>query len=363
MTQPALQPAFTPCFDAAALPHDYGDVRTEYEALLRDTALLELSPTGKLAISGKNAVQFINGLVSNDVKALAVCAGVFAAFPNLQGKVAALAYIYNLGDAGLLFELDASNRAKIVKNLSRFVPAGEFFLTDATEQLALLSLQGPRSAELLSNLTGQTISFTTERRINDVTIAQTRVRLATRARAGTVGFDLFVPVEAAAAVWQTLLAHGAHAAGQTALDIARLEAGIPREPLDVNENFIINETGLTEAVSYTKGCYLGQEVIARIHWRGQPAKQLRGLWIDAAEPPATGAELWATDEKGVSKKVGEITSSVRSVALNRVIAFGYVHRYFLNAGTQFTLRHNELEFGQAQLAETPFTTNQNGTTN
>ncbi len=359
MTQPALQPAFTPCFDNAALPNDYGDARVEYEAIRHGVALFDLSPAGKLTVSGKNAVPFINGQVSNDVKTLAPGAGVLAAFPTLQGKVAALARIYNTGDE-LLLELNASNREKIFKNLNRFVPAGEFILTDATEQLALFTLQGPRSAAMLTTLTGLPLEFTTARRLTQTTLAATPVQIAAHSRAGQPGFDLFVPVAVAAMVWQTLLANGARAAGQTALDIARLEAGIAREPLDVNENFIINETGLTEAVSYTKGCYLGQEVIARIHWRGQPAKQLRGLWIDAAAPPAAGTELWATTEKGESKKVGEITSSVRSLALDRIIAFGYVHRYYLNTGTEFTLKHGAAECGRALLAETPFVTATNG---
>ncbi len=351
--------AFTPCFDSAALPNDYGDARAEYEAIRHGAALFDLSPAGKLTISGKNAVQFINGQVSNDVKTLVAGAGVLAAFPTLQGKVAALARIYNTGD-GLLLELDAGNRAKIFKNLSRFVPAGEFFLTDATEQLALLTLQGPHSAALLATLNGVPVEFATPHTIIQTTLADTPVHVATHSRSGQPGFDLFVPETAAALVWQALLANGARAAGQTALDIARLEAGLAREPVDVNENYIINETGLTEAVSYTKGCYLGQEVIARIHWRGQPAKQLRGLWIDAAAAPPAGTELWATTEKGESKKVGEITSSVRSLALDRVIAFGYVHRYYLNAGTEFTLKHGETECGRAQLAETPFVTAPNG---
>lgn len=359
MTQPALQPEFVPQFDSTALPADYGDVHAEYKAIQHSAALIDLSPAGKLTVSGKNAVQFINGLVSNDVKTLAAGAGVLAAFPNLQGKVAALARIYNTG-AGLLVELDANNRAKIFKNLNRFVPAGEFFLTDATEQLALFTLQGPRSAAVLTALTGQPVEFTTAHTLTQTTLADTPVQIAAHSRTSQPGFDLFVPVAAAASVWQTLLAKGARAAGQTALDIARLEAGIAREPVDVNENYIINETGLTEAVSYTKGCYLGQEVIARIHWRGQPAKQLRGLWIDAAQPPAAGTELWALNDKGESKKVGEITSSVRSLALDRVIAFGYVHRYYLNAGTEFTLKSGETECGRAQLAETPFVTTTNG---
>jgi folate-binding protein YgfZ len=355
MTQPALQPNFAPQFDSAALPNDYGDVRAEYEALRHGVALFDLSPTGKLTIGGKNAVQFINGLVSNDVKTLPLGAGVLATFPNVQGKVAALARIYQTAD-GLLLELDTSNREKIFKNLNRFVLAGEFFLTDATEQLALLSLQGPRAAELLNTLTGADFSTTPAiygpYTIAAHTIADTPVQIATHSRSGEIGFDLYLATDSAAQVWQTLLAHGARSAGQAALETARLEAAIPREPVDVNEQYIVNETNLTDAVSYTKGCYLGQEIIARIHWRGQPAKQLKGLWLEAAEPPAKGTELWAAD----GKKVGEITSSVRSLALERLIAFGYVHRNYLTAGTQFTLKTGEAEVGQAALAETPFVT-------
>jgi folate-binding protein YgfZ len=353
MTQPALQADFTPCFDYAALPADYGDVRAEYEAIRHGAALIDLSPAGKLTISGKNAVQFVNGLVSNDVKKLQAGEGVLAAFPTVQGKVAALARIYQLGDS-LLLELDASNRAKVFQNLNRFVLAGEFFLTDATESLALFSLQGPRAAELLGALVGQAIDADTVYAISTHRLADAQIHLATHSRTGELGFDLFVTAEAAPRLWHALLTRsaefGARAVGQAALEVARLEAAIPREPVDVNENYIVNETNLTDAVSYTKGCYLGQEVIARIHWRGQPAKQLKGLLADAPEPPARGTGIWAGD----GKKVGEITSSVRSLALDCVIALGYVHRHYLNPGTTFTLKQGEAELGTAQLAETPF---------
>jgi folate-binding protein YgfZ len=353
MTQPALQPDFTPCFDQAALPRDYGDVRAEYEEIRQGVALIDLSPTGKLTIGGKNAVQFINGLVSNDVKKLQAGAGVLAAFPTVQGKVAALARIYQLSgqpDASLLLELDVSTRAKVFQNLNRFVLAGEFFLTDATETLALFSLQGPRAADLLDALLGQTLDADTAYAISTHPLADAAVHIATHSRTGETGFDLFVPAEAAPQLWQLLLTRGARAVGQAALEIARLEAAIPREPVDVNENYIVNETNLADAVSYTKGCYLGQEVIARIHWRGQPAKQLKGLLVDTTEPLASGTEIWASD----GKKIGELTSSARSLALDRVIALGYVHRYYLNSSTPFTLKQGEVELGTAQLAETPF---------
>ncbi len=348
---PVLTSQFTPQFDQTALPADYGDVHKEYEAIRHGAALIDFSPAAKLRLTGKNSIQFLNGLVSNDVKTLEPHQGVFACFPNLQGKVAALTVIYNTED-GLLIELDASNREKIFKNLSRFVAAGEFFLTDVTEELALLSLEGPQAAAVLSAASNTLIEYTDARTIHSFPIAS--VEIATRNRTGAAGFDLYVHQSQAVALWQTLIAHGAQPAGQTAFNSARLEAGLPLEPADVNEGYIINETNLTETVSYTKGCYLGQEVIARIHWRGQPAKQLKGLLLESSETNLAGAELWGNDPQGVLKKVGDITSHAHSFALDREIGFGYVHRHFLHEGTQFTLRRGEKVIGSATSAKTPF---------
>src|SRR5262245_60654769 len=132
------------------------DVRSEYDAIRRGIGVIDFSSAGKLQLSGKNAVQFLNGMVSNDVKALGTGDGLLAAFPNLQGKLLSLSRIYNTGSY-LLIELEPINREKIFKNLSRFVPAGEFLVTDVSENYGLISLQGPRSVELIESLTGETI--------------------------------------------------------------------------------------------------------------------------------------------------------------------------------------------------------------
>ena len=330
-------------------PRDYGDVRAEYQALRNAAAVIDLSPAAKFEVSGKNAVPFINGLVTNDVKSLQAGEGILAAFLNVQGKVVSICRFYQTGES-LLIECDGANREAIFKNLSRFVPAGEFFLKDVTEDLALLSLQGPIAAELFLPLTVQAVEAEPQYRNYQTEINGTQVLIAAHARAGIAGFDLFVPAAAKASLQQTLLARGATRAGSEALEIARLEAGIPREGVDVTDTNILLEAGYEKAVSYTKGCYLGQEIIARIHWRGQPARQLRGLLVEAAEPPSKGTELWAAD----GKKVGEITSSARSFALDEIIALGYVHRYYLTVGTQFTLQRDGAEQGSATLTETPF---------
>jgi aminomethyltransferase len=334
------------------LPRDYGDLRGEYDAIRGGVAVLDLSDAGKLQISGKNSVQFLNGVISNDVKSLKLHEGVLAAFPTIQGKLLALCRVYNLGEY-LLLELDAINREKIFKNLSRFVPAGEFIVTDVSDQFALYSLQGPRTMELIEALTSQPIDER-QYKIGEWQIAGARVFIASHSRCGGTGFDIFVPTEFSQKVLETILERGvifgARRAGSGAFEIARIEAGVPREGADAGEYYIILESELEAAVSYTKGCYLGQEIIARIHWRGEPAKRLRGLLTDADQPPQPGAELF----DGEGKKVGEITSIARSFALDRFIALGYVHRYHLTPGTKFTLKQGGAEIGRAELVELPF---------
>jgi folate-binding protein YgfZ len=330
------------------------DLRAEYEAIRHGIAVIDFSSAGKLQLRGKNAVQFLNGMVSNDVKALGTGDGLLAAFPSLQGKLVALCRIYNTG-AYMLIELEAINREKIFKNLNRFVAAGEFFVTDVSDQYGLLSLQGPRSAELIENLFGETISDQVPYKIREKRVAQTDVLIAVHNRCGGTGFDLFIPAEAVPFVRDAILSRGrefgpVEAVGEETFEIARIEAGIPRDGIDAGEDYIILESELNEAVSYTKGCYLGQEVIARIHWRGQPAKRLRGLLVDADQAPQRGTMLFAGD----GKKVGQITSSTYSIGLDRLIALAYVHRYYLNPGTEFTLKEGDLERGRAQLVELPF---------
>src|SRR5262245_8351401 len=149
-------------------------LHAEYFAIRQGAGVVDFLTAGKLQVSGMNSVQFLNGLVSNDVKSLEVGDGVLAAFPNLQGKLVALCRIYNTGTY-LLLEIDSINREKVFKNLSRFVPAGDFFLTDVSDQFALISLQGPRSVEIVERLTDQPFDNPERRRISERSIAYSQV--------------------------------------------------------------------------------------------------------------------------------------------------------------------------------------------
>jgi len=335
------------------------NLENEYRALREGVGVLDLSGSGRIELSGGNAVQFLNGLVSNDIKSLQNGDGVLVAFPTLQGKLLALARVYRDGEA-LLLEVDGINLEKIVRNLSRFIPAGGFFVRDLGAETGMISLQGPRTAELIAVLTGVEIGGMVGYRLLTGTIGATSVRIATHRRCGEVGCDLIIPVAGLEEVRRMILAagsgYGGRLVGEESFETARIEAGVAREGVDTGEDYIILETGLEDAVSYTKGCYLGQEVIARIHWRGQPARQLRGLLPDQPLDSLAELELRAIDGSQAGRKVGTITSATNSPALGRPIALGYVHRYYLNTGTILEIFRGEIRLCQAVVTTLPFTT-------
>ncbi|MBX3280025.1 MAG: aminomethyltransferase family protein [Acidobacteria bacterium] len=330
------------------------DFALEYAALHSGAGLIDLSGAGVLEVSGSNAVQFLNGLVSNDVKMLSPGEGTIAAFLNVQGKVLALSRIYRTENKFLL-ELEACNRLKILHNLSRFVPAGGFFVSDLSEKTAIFSVQGPRSDELAAALTGS-VPGAAPYSHREALIDGIKVRIANHARCGPKGFDMFAPADLSDKLLTAILEPAAcRLVGRAAFDTARIEAGVALEPHDIDESHILLETGRNDAVSYTKGCYLGQEIIARIHWRGRPAKQITGLLLRIDEASETidfqSALLFAED----GKKVGDIKSITYSPRLGRSIALGYVHRNYLEPGTSLIVRIDDREMGRAEVTSLPFT--------
>jgi aminomethyltransferase len=162
------------------------------------------------------------------------------------------------------------------------------------------------------------------------------------------GFDLFISTDSADSLWDALIAAGARPVGTDALEILRVEAGLPRYGADMDETTIVSETTLDDAVSFTKGCYIGQEIIARIKYRGHVAKKLTGLVFDGELKLPVDAKVRAAD-----KEIGRITSFVISPALERTVALGYVKYDFLAAGTSVKVASADEEV-DAQVAELPF---------
>src|SRR5215813_10582713 len=236
---------------------------------------------GLVVVHGKEAAQFLDGMVTNDMKTLDDGAQMLAAFPNAQGRLLAVVRVRRQGDR-FLFETEEATREKLYQNLFRFTFAGEFFVEDLSDNFAYFEIFGP---------------------VEDVYHPEVGEQLP-----GAIAFEsphgasYSVPAESADGFRQFLVnENGCLAIDDELYETLRIESGIPKYGVDMDETTIVPELGLEGMISYTKGCYIGQEIIARIHFRGHVAKQLTGLVL--SELPAVagglnqGTELLSADGK------------------------------------------------------------------
>ena len=266
--------------DGWSVPASFGDVLREYNAVRgRGAGLIDLSARGRIEVSGTEAVQFLNGLITNDVKTLEDNAWMAAVFPNVQGRILAAARVIRR-EGSFLFETEAATSEQIMKTLGRFTLAGDFHIRDLTVETALLSVQGAGASDVIRAVLTEQAASVERGRVASAQFEQESVHVIRATHTAEDGFDIFVSANAAPLLWNALRGAGAIAVGDDALEILRIEAGLPRYGVDMDETRVVLETGLDEAVSYTKGCYIGQEIIARIHWRGHVAKRLAGLVLD-----------------------------------------------------------------------------------
>jgi folate-binding protein YgfZ len=334
--------------DGWRLPSSYGDWLAEYDAVRAGDAagLIDLSSRARIEVSGMEATQFLNGLVTNDVKTLAEGAWMSASFPNAQGRLIAAARVIRRGDA-YLFETESVSHERLFKTLERFTLAGDFRVADMTNETAQISLQGAHAAELMSQALGREAASVERGRVMTTLWRDASLSIIRATETGEDGFELFTDAGSASSVWKALVAAGARPVGQDALEVLRIEAGLPRYGLDMDETNVVTEAPLDDSVSYTKGCYVGQEIIARIHWRGHVAKKLTGLIFDDDAKVLSGTKIRAEDRK----EIGRTTSNTFSPRLGRSIALAYIKYDYLAQGTRARVGEDERP---ATVASLPF---------
>jgi folate-binding protein YgfZ len=291
----------------------------EYAAV-RDggVGLIDLSARGRISVSGSEAVMFLNGLITNDLKTLEENRWMPAAFPNVQGRLLAAVRVLRRRD-DILIDTEAATREKVIKIIERFTLAGDFKVADLSSESALTSLQGRRAGELRELITDDD---------------ETTIVPATHT--GEDGVDVITSAARKERLWQTLVSAGATPVSAEVEEILRIEAGIARYGVDMDETNVVTETNLDDAVSYAKGCYLGQEIIVRIKHRGHVAKKLTGLSFDTDQPFEPGAVIKSTDDK----EIGRVTSTTFSPKLATTVGLGYVRYEYLAPGTRLVV--NEL---------------------
>lgn len=340
--------------DESIVPFSYGDAAREYEAVRGvEAGIIDLSPErATLEVSGAEAERFLNGMVTNDVAKLSVGAWMLAAFPNVQGRLIGFARFLRLAPDSFLLDTDRATHARVLSALERFTLAGDFHVRDTSGEQICLSLQGARSAELMSAAFGAEFVADVERgRTGTAAWEDSPVIVIRDTHTGEDGFDLFMGASGAPDMWKWFVDSGARPVGYDALEILRIEAGLLRYGADMSDANVVLETGLDEAVSFTKGCYLGQEIIARIHFRGHVARRLAGLRFERETSSITrGATLKSTD----GKDAGHITSVARSPRLNESIALASVRYAYLAPGTELRASDGDGGEAAARVVELPF---------
>ncbi len=314
------------------MPAHFGDPLAEYRYAVEHAALFDLSHEGKVEVAGKDAAAFLHNLCTNDVRNLAVGAGCEAFLTTGQAKIVAYVLIERgrTPDGRDVYWLDTApgTAGRVVQHLDHYLISEQVELADRTGDFAEFHLAGPEAAAVLGRALGGPPPVLADLQHQTVTFGTAESRICRHDRLGLPGFDLWCSSAAAAAVWQALCQGGARPAGLRAYDILRVEAGTPVFGIDIDETNLPQEVGRTEqTISFTKGCYIGQETVARIRTYGHVNRSLVGLKLAGDRPVSSGARLFRDQE------VGQVTSSVLSPAVGAAIALGYVRRGNQEPGT------------------------------
>ena len=308
----------------------YSSAAREHLAVRANGGLVDTSYCGAIKVYGSEAIQFLNGLVTNNVKTLEIGKGMRAAFLTGHGKVKALCRVFKLGDAYLVIN-DPQTHEAVFKYVSPFSYAGDFKVEDVSDEYRSLSVQGPKSHLVMKEICFEPVPSLDEHDWFETLIAGHRAVVTRASHTGELGFDIFVRASELNDVWDFILLKGDFHSivpfGLEALNTLRMEAGIPVYGVDIDETNMMLETGLQDAVSLTKGCYTGQEAVAMATYRGHISKKLSGLAVASDVVPNPGNIV-----KKDGKEIGLVTSALQSPTLGSVVALAYVKYGFFEPG-------------------------------
>ena len=315
-----------------------------YDAARHRAAFLDRSQRGRIVVSGTERASYLQGLLTNDILSVKAGQGCYTAYLTAQGRMIADLYVYELGDV-LLLMMSGAVKDGVMAKLDQFIFSEDVQLGDVTATFAQIAIVGPDAAAVVAAIV-TTVSIDALREMPEHGNARGEWRggaaIVTRVTdTGEPGFDLYVEHAQADAVKSTLTAAGVAELDEPTAEAVRIESGVPLFGRDMDEETIPLEAGIeSRAISFTKGCYVGQEVIIRVMHRGhgRVARKLVKLTIDGDRVPESGTAIRSGD-----REIGNVTSSTWSPALQRPIAFGYVHRDFLEPGTKLSVGGQDAE--------------------
>ena len=319
----------------SALPDRFGeDWQAEYRAARESVVLIDKNYRAYLRFSGPDRVRYLNAILTNNIKDLAEGQGIVSLFLNPQGRIQAEIESYAASDS--LFCISyAMIRETLVPTLDRFIIMDEVTLTDETATFGTVALEGPKASAVVKKLTAIDLASLEELAFQEACVAGISSGLTRRSPGGVAGAEFLATRTDLPHLWQILRQAveqiGGRPMGYQALNALRLEQGVPWFGYDFGDKQIPHEAGLEHShISYTKGCYTGQEIVERVRSRGQVNRVRVLLKLDSAEPPVAGGAL-LTDGKEA-----HLTRSAFSPALQTGIAMAYVRREKAVAGSELT---------------------------
>jgi folate-binding protein YgfZ len=299
---------------------DYGDVRAEFHALLSGCGVYDLEWRAKIALTGGDRMRWLNGMITNNIRDLAPGHGVYGFLLNAQGHIQADLYAFHRGDS-LLVDCDRSQREKILQLFDHYIISDDVEVTDISEKLTAVGLTGPESRAVLERA-GIPIPDLAYLQFADTHWKDVSCTVLRSGEEAKESWQVWISHDRVRELWDALVKAGAKPAGAAALNLFRISRGIPQFSQDIRERDLPQETGQMRALSFTKGCYLGQEIVERIRSRGAVHRNFTAFDVEGSLPEV-GAKIQAD-----GKEVGEIRSraTLPLPGGDRSVALGYLRR-------------------------------------
>ena len=296
-----------------------------YEALRTSAAWLDLSARGKIIATGEDRARLLHAMTTNQVQELKPGEGCYAFFLNPQGRILADVNLFCRADDFLL-DVEPETRERLYQHLDKYIIADDVTLEDATDRIATLALEGPEAMAVAARLGAPVPEKPwAHASWNDVTVARASFT-------GAPGVRFFTPAAEKPRLVELFQSAGAMEASPEAARIVRLEHFQPRYGEDIFDTTLSQETRQEHALSFTKGCYIGQEIVERVRSRGLVHRLLAGVEIDSTEVPEPDTHVVHGDEN-----VGKMTSAAFSPTLGKVVGMAYIRRELADPGATLTI--------------------------
>jgi len=341
--------------DGWLMPRVYENIKMEYLAAKGTVAVMDRSHCGRLRVTGAKRLDLLHRLTTYDLRGIEPGQGAQTVLLTEKGRILDDLRLYARQEHAYLVT-SPGNQRRIQEAIERLRFRDDVTLEDLTAGTAMISLFGPQSAHLLeaASRTGH-LEQTPLHHSVSLSIDGARLTAARTSGVGGLGFDLIVEARAAPTVWKGLLGrgqpYGASPCGEEAYEMLRIEAGLPRFGRELTEEHNPLEARLDAAISWTKGCYVGQEVVARLDSRQKVSKLLVGLYLEPGPVPDPGSSIEAPGKEGTP--IGSLTSVAPSLDLRRVLGLGYVRNEHSAPGTSLVVASSGDRM-TAQVAELPF---------